>query len=146
MNKAFTKETEDPGDRCPVCGSLGTTVYQATLRSHLAAADAAKFSDMAYFCPHPTCEVAYFDPLASTVLVTSLRSPLYPKDPNAPICPCFGFTCSEIEADVAEGVVTRVKSHLQRVRSAATNCTVTAADGRCCAAAVQRYFMRMRGE
>ena len=116
----------------------------ATLLLHLEAL--GQIADSAFFCPHPTCEVAYFDQFEQTVPVASLSAPVYPKDPDAPICPCFGLTCEDIEADVAEGAVTRVKAHLERARSDGACCTTKAADGRSCVPAVQRYFMRLRGE
>jgi len=146
MNKAFTQERDDPGDRCPACGTIGTPVYQATLEAHVPLEVCARFAGSAFFCPHPTCEVAYFDALEQTVPVSRLRQPLYPKDPAAPICPCFGLTCQEIEADVREGVVTRVRAHLDRARSNRGQCETTTADGQSCVAAVQRYFMRLSGQ
>ncbi|MCA9101926.1 MAG: hypothetical protein R3C10_08005 [Pirellulales bacterium] len=145
MNKAFVKETEDPGDRCPGCGGIGTSVYRTTIEAHLPAEDCERLADPAYFCPYPTCDVAYFDEFARTVPASRLRRPLYPKDAAAPICPCFGLTCDDIEADVAEGVVTRVKAHLTRAQSDEAHCETATADGRSCVAAVQRYFMRLRG-
>ena len=146
MNKAFVKETEDPGDRCPTCGSIGQTVGQATLEAHLPAEACAQLSNSAFFCPHPTCAVAYFDQFERMVRTESLIQPVYPKDAQAPICPCFGLTCEDIEADVREGVVTRVKAHLQRVQSDDARCATMAASGQSCIAAVQRYFMRLRGQ
>jgi hypothetical protein len=144
MNKAFVKESVDPGDRCPGCGAIGTSVYQATMRAHLSAEECDRLADPAFFCPYPTCEVAYFDQFERTVAAASLRTPLYPKVPDAPICPCFGLTSEDIEADVAEGVVTRVRAHLARTKSDETRCATKTADGQSCVAAVQRYFMRLR--
>ena len=146
MNKAFTQEREDPGDRCPACGTVGTPVYRATLEAHVSSEVCHRFAGSAYFCPHPTCDVAYFDPLEQRVPVSSLRAPVYPKDPDAPICPCFGLTRHDIEADIREGVVTRVKAHLERAQSDSSQCATKTADGRSCIAAVQRHFMRLRGQ
>jgi len=145
MNKAFVKEDEDPHDRCPACGSLGTTVYAATIRAHLPSEAHDRFVDSAFFCPHPSCEVAYFDQFEQTVSISGLVAPVYPKDPDAAICPCFGFTCREIEDDIDEGVVTRVKAHIERANSDDTHCSTLAVDGKSCVAAVQRYFMKLRG-
>ena len=146
MNKAFVKESEDPGDHCPVCGSIGQTVFQSTLDAQLTSETRAQLPDTAFFCPHATCEVAYFDQFERTVSTAGLSHPVYPKDPNAPICPCFGLTCEDIEADVREGVVTRVKAHLGRAQSDDSRCATMAASGQSCIAAVQRYFMRLRGQ
>ncbi len=145
MNKAFVKEPDEPGNRCPECGTIGTAVYQVTLRAHLPTDLEEQFRGSAFFCSQPTCGVAYFDSLERTIAVSSLSAAVYPKDPDAPICPCFGFTCEEIEADVDEGVVTRVKAHISRANSDEANCETKAADGRSCVTAVQRYFMQLRG-
>ena len=144
MNKAFVKESQDPGDRCPSCGAIGAEVLQVTLRAHLESEAYDRLSESAFFCPHPTCEVAYFDSFERTAPVTSLRAPVYPKDPDAPICPCFGLGREDIEADVAEGVVTRLKAHLQRAESDAACCATKSADGKSCVPAVRRYFMKLR--
>ena len=145
MNKAFVKESEDPGDRCPACGAIGASVYHTTLRVHLPSEACDRLAEPAFFWPELACDVAYFDQYERTVPVASLSAPLYPKDPAAPICPCFGLTCDDIEADVAEGVVTRVKAHLQRAQSDDVCCATKTADGQSCVPAVQRYFMRLSG-
>jgi len=146
MNKAFVKETDDPGDRCPLCGSKGQGVFEATLKAFLSAEACDELSESAYFCPHATCEVAYFDRFERTVAAGCLSRPAYPKDPEAPICPCFGLTCEDIEADVDEGVVTRVRAHLERAQSDEAHCTTKAPSGQSCVAAVQQCFMRLRGQ
>jgi len=145
VNKAFVKEPEEHGDRCPSCDSVGRQVFQVTLRSHLAEEESARFRDSAYFCPLPTCEVAYFDKLERTVSTDCLQRPVYPKDPSAAICPCFGLTCDDIEADVAEGGVTRLKAHRQQADSPEASCAKLSPDGQSCIGVVQRYFMRARG-
>lgn len=144
MNKAFVKETDDPGDRCPGCGGIGWPVYRRTLLTHLPAETCERLAEPAFFCPYPRCDVAYFDQYARTAPAASLRTGLYPKDPTAPICPCFGLTCEAIEADVAEGAPTRVKAHLRKAQSPAANCKTQTPDGRSCIPAVQRYYMRLR--
>jgi hypothetical protein len=116
------------------------------MRAHLASEECDRLADPAFFCAYPTCEVVYFDQFERTVATTSLRAPLYPKDPDAPICPCFGLTCEDIAADVAAGVVTRLREHLVRAKSDEASCATKTADGRDCVAAVQRYFMRLRGQ
>lgn len=145
MNKAFVRERQEEGDRCPACGSVGRPVFQATLEAHLPAEECARFQGTACFCPHPTCPVAYFDPLERTVNVNRLRQAVYPKDPAAPICPCFGLTCQDIDADVREGSLARLQAHRRQAESSSARCATRAPDGRSCIPAVQRYFMRARG-
>lgn len=146
MNKAFVKESDDTPDRCPACGSIGQHVFHDTLDTHLLPESRTQFSDTAFFCPHPTCGVAYFDAFERTVPVESLSHPVYPKDPEAPICPCFGLTVEDIEADVREGGVTRMKAHHQQAQSEAAHCATAAANGQSCIPAVQKHFMRLRGQ
>jgi hypothetical protein len=88
--------------------------------------------------------VAYFDGFERVVLAADLQRPVYPKDPNAPICACFGLTRTEIEQDVREGVVTRIKAVLEKAKSPAARCTQLAANGRPCVALVQKYYMQCR--
>ena len=144
MNKAFVKESEDPGDRCPACGGFGKTVQQVTLRAHIPNEARAHLAESAYFCPEPTCEVAYFDQFEQFVTVEQFTAPIYPKDPAAPICPCFGLGCDDINADIDDGGVSRLKAHLRKTQSDQTHCTTATGDGRSCIPAVQKYYMQRR--
>ena len=56
--------------------------------------------DAAWFCAFPRCDVAYFNLFGGVVLMDELKAPVYPYDPNAPICACFGLTYDDVEADV----------------------------------------------
>jgi hypothetical protein len=67
---------------------------------------------------------------------------VYPKDPTAPICACFGLTRDDIEADVREGAPTRTKAVLQKAKSPEARCMHTAANGRSCVAYVQKYYLQ----
>ncbi len=146
MNKAFIKEPEDTGEaHCPRCGSLGVAVGDATLSAQLSADDRRNLPETAWFCPFARCEVAYFDQFERTVEAHRLSRLIYPKDPDAPICACFGFTCEEIEADVNEGGATRVRELLAKSKSPEARCTVMSPSGQCCMGEVQRYFMKLRG-
>ena len=44
--------------------------------------------------------MAYFDAFERAILSADLTKPVYPKDPDAPICACFGLTRRDIEQDV----------------------------------------------
>lgn len=145
MNKAFIKELDSSADtRCPRCGSLGTPVFRQTLEAHLLPEGAANFSDTALFCEVPSCEVAYFDHLQRIAEISLLKHPVYPKDLDAPICGCFGFTIDRIELDVEEGTNKRVKEIWQLANSPEACCSLKAANGQSCLPAVQRYFMKLR--
>ena len=145
MNKAFVREPDQTADYCPRCGTKGESVGRRTLAAYLSAEQRGRVSEPANFCPSPHCPVAYFDSFERLVLAADLRRGVYPKDPDAPICACFGLTAADIEEDVREGTVTRTKAALERAKSAEARCAELAANGRPCVAYVQKYYMQCRG-
>jgi hypothetical protein len=144
MNKAFVREPDTAEYRCPRCGSLGSPVGRETLEAYLVPEALPRLAESGFFCGEPTCDVAYFDQFARVVACDALCRPAYPKDPQAPICACFGFTRDEIDQDVREGAVTRCRALVARANSPEARCAIMAADGRSCVPEVQRYFMRFR--
>jgi len=145
MNKAFVKEPDTTGSgSCPRCASLGTPVGAATLDAQLPPEARRQLADAAFFCSYPACEVAYFDQFERFVGVAALPHGVYPKDFGAPICACFGLTLEDVELDVAEGVVTRVRAAVERARSPDARCTTASAIGRSCVAEIQGCYMRLR--
>lgn len=144
MNKAFVKEPDHTGEYCPRCGAEGEPVTAATLAARLAPGDRTKLAAAANFCPTPTCEAAYFDGFERVILATELPTPVYPKDPDAPLCACFGLTRADIERDVAEGVVTRVRAAVERAKSPEARCEQHAANGRNCVAYAQKYYFQCK--
>jgi hypothetical protein len=144
MNKAFVREPDRTADYCPRCGSQGQPVSGETLRTYLSAEQIRTISDPANFCPSPQCRVAYFDAFERVVLAADLAKAVYPKDPDAPICACFGLTRPDIERDVREGVVTRVRAILEKANSPDARCAKLAANGQPCVAYVQKYYMQCR--
>ena len=144
MNKAFVREPDQTADYCPRCGSQGQQVGRETIQFYLPDGKTPTVSDPANFCPSPQCKVAYFDAFERTILTDELARPVYPKDPDAPICACFGLTRRDIEADVREGVVTRVRAVLEKAKSPEARCTHLAANGQSCVAYVQKYYMQCR--
>jgi hypothetical protein len=146
MNKAFIREPDDTGQRyCPACQSLGVPLGRETWQAHVVEAAADALADTAYFCPYARCDVAYFDIFERVVRTGALREPVFPKDPQAPICACFGFTLDEIEADVREGSVARTRALVERAKGPEAQCRVRAASGQSCVADVQRHYMKLRG-
>lgn len=144
MNKAFTREPDPTNEACPVCGAEGLGVREETLQAFLEPDVRRQLAQTASFCPTPSCPVAYFDAFERSVPVVELRQPAYPKDAAAPICPCFGLTCDDIDEDVREGVVTRTRAAVQRAKSPEAQCAVKSPSGRSCVAAVQAYYMRQK--
>ena len=117
-----------------------------TLKTHLSDEQRSRITDPAAFCPSPKCRVAYFDSFERVILAADLERPVYPKDPNAPMCACFGLTRADIEQDVQEGVVTRTKAALEKAKSPEARCSEMAANGQPCIAYVQKYYMQCRGD
>jgi transposase len=144
MNKAFVREPDSTADYCPRCGSKGEPVGSETLESFLIRDQRSKIAQTANFCPSARCEVAYFDMFERVVLAAELQRPVYPKSPDAPICVCFGLTREDIEEDVREGVVTRVKALLEKAKTPAARCSHMAPNGRPCVAHVQKYYLQCR--
>ncbi len=147
MNKAFVRKPElDGRGYCPRCGSLGTAVVEATLDAQIEPASRARLGDSAWFCGYAACEVVYFDSLERTIEVGQLRGPVYPKDADAPICPCFGFTWDDVQADIRDTAPTRIRQLLAKSKTDAARCRLLAADGRCCLPEVQRLYMRGKAD
>jgi hypothetical protein len=145
MNKAFVREPDDNGRRlCPRCGSAGIPVGDETLAAHLAEPTHRELGEPAFYCPFARCEVAYFDLFDRTAPVEALVNGAYPKDPAAPLCRCFGLTTDDVEQDIRDGTVERVRSIVDRAKTAEARCHTAAPDGRCCVPEVQRYYFRAR--
>ena len=142
MNKAFVREPDNTADYCPRCGSKGDPVGADTLSRFLTDEQRGVIAESANFCPSPKCDVVYFDSFERAFLTADIRCPVYPKDPAAPVCACFGLTRDDIERDVQEGGTTRVKAVLEKANSSAARCRQMAANGRPCIAYVQKYYIQ----
>lgn len=146
MNKAFVKEQDSTEGRCPRCGSPGTVVFRETLAAHLAPELLEHLTDSAFFCAQPRCRVVYFDLFDRVVEESAVKTPVYPKNPTAPLCACFGLTCEDVELDISEGVVTRTRGCVEKAKSPAARCAIASPSGQSCIAEVQRYYMQHRTE
>jgi hypothetical protein len=145
MNKAFIREPDETSDRnCPRCGSLGVAVAAETLDAQLSGAARRLVAESAWFCPFARCEVIYFDAFERVVNAETFGKPVYPKDPDAPICSCFGLGIDEIEQDIAEGGVARVRELVNKAKTPTARCALLAPSGQCCVPEVQRAFMQLR--
>jgi hypothetical protein len=147
MNKAFVREPEADGRQyCPRCGALGLPVGSGPLDQYVRPEARSKMGEGAWFCNFPRCEVAYFNELEEVVLTSELTKPVYPKDFDATLCACFGFPYEDVEEDVREGKPTRIRELLAKSKTPEARCASLAADGRCCMAAVQELYMKLRGQ
>ena len=145
MNKAFVREPEFDGRAyCPACKSLGEEIGVKVLDAQILPAERRRIGTSGWFCPFPTCEIAYFDLLGAQVPAVALRNSVYPKDPSAPLCACFGFDYDDLLADVADDKPMRIRELLAKSQTAEARCAELAANGQCCMREVQRLYMRLR--
>ena len=144
MNKAFVREPDSTEHYCPRCGSQGETVGAETLGAWLTDEQRRGLAEPASFCPSPHCDVVYFDAFERFILAGAISRPVYPKDPAAPLCACFGLTAEDIQQDVREGSPTRVKAIIQKAASPAAHCAWMAANGRSCIPYVRKYYLQCR--
>lgn len=144
MNKAFVREADSWEEFCPRCGAAGQAVARPVIIAQMRDATDLQLADNANICLTPNCNVVYFDQFERVVLVDALIRSIYPKDPSAPLCPCFGLTADDIEQDLADGAPTRTRACLQRAQSAEARCEELAPSGRSCVADVQRFYMRAK--
>ncbi len=145
MNKAFVREPDATDVRCPRCGSAGTTALRAAFEANVPPQARRALAATTYFCATPSCPVAYFDAFEATVLSDDLNHPVYPKDPRAPLCACFGLTIDDVEADVADGTPTRIRDLLAKSKSPEARCEELSPTGRSCIPDVQRCYFKLRG-
>ena len=130
--------------RCPRCGAAGVEVFRETLAAHVPAARLSDLSATAFFCPDAHCTIAYFDLFERFIAADELLHPVYPKDAEAPMCPCFGLTRDDVEADALEATPTRLRALSVRSKGPEAQCAVRSPSGRCCMPEVQRYYMKLR--
>ena len=149
MSRAFIKEPETTGPSCPSppgCGGNGVPVSRVTLEARLRPDAAARFVDGGYFCPNPSCEVAYFDAGRERALRDELVVPAWPKHPDAPLCACFGVAQGVFEDFGRRGDRSAMRAFLERTVSPDARCVSRAADGRSCATGARRVFLRVLEE
>jgi hypothetical protein len=131
--------------RCPRCGAPGIAALRAAFETHVPVDARRALAASTYFCATPTCSVAYFDAFEAVVEASSLARPVYPKDPSAPLCACFGLTLDDVEDDVAEGTPRRIRELLAKSKTPDARCEELSPTGRSCIPDVQRSYFKLRG-
>lgn len=144
MNKAFVREADSWEEYCPRCGGAGQPVPRQVMINQLRDPATLSLADNANICLTPTCDVVYFDQFERVVSASELTRSIYPKDPSAPICSCFGLTADDIEQDLIEGSPTRTRACVQRAQSGEARCEEVAPSGRSCIADVQGLYVRTK--
>tara|TARA_B100000686_G_C16305451_1_gene720585 strand:- start:20 stop:472 length:453 start_codon:yes stop_codon:yes gene_type:complete len=145
MNKAFVKEPEQADPRCPApqgCEGIGTPVTRKTLLAQAPEDAAQDFSDSCFYCPNPSCQVAYFDIWGKCISRDIVRTLAYPKSPTAPICSCFGLTAQEVREDAEAGHRERVRELIAKAEGGEASCETAAPSGKSCAMEIRRIFLK----
>ena len=145
MNKAFVKAPEQADPRCPTpngCGGIGSPVSRKTLEAQVSEEAVRDFSESCFYCPNPSCDVAYFDLWGKTISREKLKTQAYPKNPTAPVCACFGMTAQEVRADAEAGRRDRVRELITKAESGEAPCETEAPAGRSCATEIRRIFLK----
>lgn len=146
MNKAFVREPDADDALCPRCQAIGDSVTGSAVEHFVPADQRKALADRVYFCPTASCPVAYFDALEATVEASALSRPIYPKDPTAPLCGCFGLTMDDVLADAAESTPRRIRELLVKSKSPAAHCSSASPNGKCCLPEVQKAYFRIKGQ
>jgi hypothetical protein len=140
MSRAFMKDPEPGEPRCPGCGGLGDPVAAPTLEAHLSPAVRTPLGGSAFYCAAPSCRTGYFNAWGAAAPADQLSGTAWPKDPEGPICPCFGLKAADVLADARDGRKDRMKDLVDRSRGPEARCVTSAPDGVCCVPKVLRLF------
>lgn len=112
----------------------------STLEAQLPADARAPLGSAAFYCGSAGCRTAYFTAWGATVGVERLPAAVHPKDPDGPICACFGLTAAEVVADAQAGRKDRVKDLVERAKGPQARCAERRPDGQPCVPHVLRLF------
>ena len=144
MNKAFVRDPEPRDPACPErggCGAVGLPVVAETLEVQLPEDARRELQGEAYYCPNPSCDVAYFDALGATVPLDRVAHPAYPKPETAPLCRCLDVTADEVVAEAQLGRRDLIRRIVAHAESGGCRGTTRMPAGRSCATEARRLFM-----
>ena len=71
-----------------------------------------------------------------------LASLSWPKDPAAPLCPCFGMTREDVIEDAGRKDPSRLRDLIKKSEGPDAECATRAPDGRCCVTQARRLYLR----
>jgi hypothetical protein len=134
------KEGEAPEPRCPSCDTLGDAVGPPTLVAQVPADLRGALGDRAYYCVNSACRTAYFNGWGTVVPAERIARPAFPKDPDGPLCPCFGVSPSQILSEAREGRKEGIRSLKARAEGPEARCAECSPDGRSCLPRALRLF------
>lgn len=144
MNKAFVRDPEPQDPCCPElngCGATGILVPEETVRAQLSEEARGVLQGPAYYCPTPSCDVAYFDALGATVGVDHLAIPASPKSDDAPLCNCIGVTAEEIVEEAQRGCRDLIRQIVAEAERDGCRCARRMPSGQPCATEARRLFL-----
>jgi len=140
MSRAFMKEGEAPEPRCPSCDAAGEAVGAPTLDAQVPETFRGLLGDKAYYCATPTCRVGYFNGWGSTLPAEKLQNRTYPKDPDAPLCPCLMLSAEDLIDDARAGIKTRIQEIREEADAPDARCLKLSPDGKSCATRAMQLF------
>ncbi len=137
-------------EHCPSCGSVGTQVDAITLKA-LLRSDALRrgIPDAPRFCATESCPIVYFDNGAgvnfSEAELTVRVHAKHPTDGRVPVCYCFDYTPSTIEAEFARRGSSSARATITaEVQAGHCACEVRNPKGTCCLGDVARVEVRVQ--
>ncbi len=147
-----TPDIPSGGDTaCPRCGQAGRLVSAVTLEAIALPAARERLGRLTgyRFCATPACDVAYFNPAASElVLQREVRVPIFQKsaDPQRPVCYCFGHTAAAVQKEVRSKGASRILEDIKgRCAQGLDACEPNNPQGSCCLGNVQRLVREASG-
>ncbi|MBU6428050.1 MAG: (2Fe-2S)-binding protein [Cyanobacteria bacterium REEB65] len=151
MADCCTTATKGAGalSRCPSCGQKGRSVGFET-PSHLLrdSARARLMPQDAYsFCATATCDVVYFSRAGKIFHQADVSVPVTQKATSGPIpvCYCFGFFESDLEAELRQtGTETVTRRITEGIKAGLCACETKNPQGACCLGNVAVAAKRVR--
>jgi CopZ-like zinc binding protein len=140
MSRAFMREPDPKDPGCPECGATCEPVAPSTVDAHVPPSLRAPLTGTVFYCANPSCRTAYFNSWGASVPAGQVIGSAWPKDPEGPICPCFGVNADDVLADARDGRKDRVKELVDRSRGSEARCAQSSPDGACCVPRVLRLF------
>ncbi|KAF3981893.1 MAG: hypothetical protein HFP81_09790 [Methylococcales symbiont of Hymedesmia sp. n. MRB-2018] len=138
MPDCRSKNSSKLSQTCPECGSNSKSVKMRTLYHQLHFPENKKnLLNSPYFCPLPSCPVAYFSTTGRTIPTTQLKTSEEIKKNK--LCFCF-----DIDTDIYYSALGTERAHyikefvIQRTKLKDCACEIRNPSGQCCLADFKR--------
>lgn len=120
---------------------MGISVWEEALGAQLSADVRSSLGPEVYYCPSPSCDVAYFDTTGNTLPLSVVARPAYPKPASAPLCRCLGVTAEAIIEEAKRGDRGLIRRLVAQAESDTRSCARRMPSGLPCATEARRLFM-----